>query len=304
MLLLGTIIERINSRIDKKKYRKTGNLVEVNGKRMHVFTEGNNEKRIVLVSGLATHSPYVNYQPLWHRLSKDYRVIVLERFGYGFSDLTKNERSIKNIIQEMNLVLKLSDEKPPYTLIGHSMGGSICIAYAQAYPEEVSNIVMLDAPLPNVYITEIMRKDLWGYIIPVFRLIGLLRVQTLSEKNMQKLRSSSNEYRETPKSLWNIDRSCLIRNFYNSNVRNERLLLEHNMRYIAENKYPYNIPTLFITTFLIYEVFPDLKNVQSDYIKNTRRSKLVELDGHHFIHQYFPDEISEVISDFITINYW
>jgi pimeloyl-ACP methyl ester carboxylesterase len=300
LIILGGFIEWINLRLEKRKYIPTGDFVEIHGKKMHIVIKGDGRDTIVLVPGLATHSPYVNFQPLWSRLSIDNTVIIPERFGYGFSELSKDDRTIQNIINEMNIALKQSNRKPPYTLVGHSMGGSICIAYAQAYPKEVANIVMLDAPVPSVYVSEKLPNDVWGYIVPILKHTGLFRLLTLSEKVMQSLRSVSNEYKETPRELWALDRSLLLKNFYNSDVRSERRLLQNNMRYVAETRYPYNIPILFITTKSLYKLLPSSKAAQNEYISNSAKSELVELSGEHYIHQYFPGEISERINNFIS----
>ena len=68
---------------------------------MNVYSVGNGDNTIVLMSGLGTTSPILDFQPLINELSKNNKVIVAESFGYGWSDLTDKERTVENIIKEL-----------------------------------------------------------------------------------------------------------------------------------------------------------------------------------------------------------
>ncbi|MBU5483735.1 alpha/beta hydrolase [Clostridium sp. MSJ-11] len=301
-LLIGFIIEIICGRLDKNKYIAPGKLVEINDNKMHIFGTGSGDNTIVLIPGYGTSSPYVDFQPLWSRLSENNRVVVVERFGYGFSDISKSKRSMENIIKEMNEALKISGENPPYTLVGHSLGGTISIAYSQAYPNEVANIVMLDAPVPKVYKDWQRPFQPLESIIPFLKSTGLIRGITLNNKIMALLRGEQNEYKEVSKEFWDIDRSLFIRNAMNSNVKNEMKLLNESIKFVDDKPYTYEIPILFITTPNMYEMIPSVKGIQDEYIKKAKKAKLIELNGRHYIHQYYPNEISEAIIDFINVD--
>jgi len=301
-LIVGVVAENISLKLDSSKYTPVGKLVEVNEKKMHVFGVGSGDNTIVLVPGYGTASPYVDFEPLWSRISNKNRVVVVERFGYGFSDTSIKGRSIANVVKEMKEALKLSGEKPPYTLVGHSLGGTISVAYAQAYPDEVSNIVMLDAPLPVVYEDWERPSQPIENILPFLKSTGLARGLTLNDNIMAALRGGQNGYKEVSKELWDLDRSLVIRNIMNTSLKSEMKLFHENVRYVNRIGYNYEIPTLFISTYDTYELLPEMESSQEEYIKKSEESRLIELDGGHYIHQYYPDEISECIVDFINNN--
>lgn len=298
-LLLGYLIEFSIARLDINKYMAPGKLVEVNGSNMHVFGLGSGENTIILIPGLGTAAPYVDFEPIWSRLSDNNRVVVIERFGYGYSDIVKTIRNIETIILEMNEALEKSGEKPPYTLVGHSLGGTISLAYAQAYPHEVANIVMLDAPVPKAY--EQWERPFLPIesMIPILKSTGLVRVLTLNDSVMNAIRGQQNKFKEVEKDLWATDRSLLLRNVMNSNVQDELKLFHKNVNFVNSKTYNYEIPTLFITTPTMYELIPGAKGIQEEYMLIAKKSKLIELEGGHYIHQYYPSEISEAIINFI-----
>ena len=220
LLATGLILETTLSQLEVKKLVPPGDVVEVYGKDMHIYSAGEGENTIVLIPGHGTTSPYVDFQPLWSRLSQGNRVVVVERFGYGFSDRTNRERSIENIVEEMHEALRLSGQEAPYTLVGHSLGGLIGIAYAQAYPDYVKNIVMLDSLEPSAYLEFEMGTGMkiTGLLARAANAVGLNRLADM--ETIYEI-SDMNGYREVPQDLWDINRSLFLRNYFNKNVRRE-----------------------------------------------------------------------------------
>ncbi|MCX2824528.1 hypothetical protein [Bacillus pseudomycoides] len=42
-------------------------------------------------------APALDYEPLMNEISKNNRIVVIETFGYGWSDITNKERTVENI---------------------------------------------------------------------------------------------------------------------------------------------------------------------------------------------------------------
>ena len=123
--------------------------VEVNGKVMRAHVSGAGDKTIVMLSGWGVDSPIDDFFPLYTELSKEYKVVVLEYFGYSGSDTTNEERTNANIVKEVRTSLDKLGIKPPYILMPHSMSGLYSLYYAVNYPAEVSAIIGLDMSLPQ-----------------------------------------------------------------------------------------------------------------------------------------------------------
>ena len=76
---------------------------------------------------------------------------MVEKFGYGFSDIVDKERSIDSILADTRTALTKADIEGPYVLCPHSMSGIEALYWAQRYPEEVEAIIGLDLAVPKAY---------------------------------------------------------------------------------------------------------------------------------------------------------
>ena len=86
-----------------------GTAVKVGGKKMNVEIAGLQTEEapvIVLLPGLGSPSPVLEFRPLAEELGKTYKVITVEPFGYGLSDQADTERSIENIVEELHTCLE------------------------------------------------------------------------------------------------------------------------------------------------------------------------------------------------------
>ncbi|MDH5675424.1 MAG: alpha/beta hydrolase [Myxococcales bacterium] len=86
------------------------------------------------------------YHALQEGLAKTTRVIAYDRPGTGDAPPNSEPPTLDFMIDDMKAVLEKLDAPPPYVLIGHSMGAHIIRYYANAHPEEVAGLVMLDGP--------------------------------------------------------------------------------------------------------------------------------------------------------------
>ncbi len=62
-----------------------GEKIPVNGGALNVYRIGHAGQTIVLLSGYGTAAPALDYAPLIRELG-NYHVVVVEGFGYGYSD--------------------------------------------------------------------------------------------------------------------------------------------------------------------------------------------------------------------------
>lgn len=77
-------------------------------------------------------------------------VFAYNRPGYGNSQETGTPRDGLTIVEELRRNLQHEGMKPPYILVGHSLGGLYVQLFAKRYPEEVAGIVLVDALYPRV----------------------------------------------------------------------------------------------------------------------------------------------------------
>ena len=117
-------------------------FVEINGKKQFVIVKGQGSPAIIFVNGKgADHSSYDSVQK---NLSKVTLTFAYDRGGLGLSESINKERSIDNMVSELNQILEKESIKPPYILVGHSMGGYIIRYFVNKYPEKVAAMLFLD----------------------------------------------------------------------------------------------------------------------------------------------------------------
>lgn len=77
-------------------------------------------------------------------------VFAYNRPGYGNSEAASTARDGRTIVEELRAVLRHKGLKPPYVLVGHSLGGLYMQLFARAYPEEVKGLVLVDSLYPRM----------------------------------------------------------------------------------------------------------------------------------------------------------
>lgn len=90
---------------------------------------GKGEQTVVLLSGYGTASPVLDYTPLIDELDDTYTVVVIEQFGYGYSDLDVTQRTVEDISTELHETLStlgVKDLRPDGPLPGGNLQPGLC----------------------------------------------------------------------------------------------------------------------------------------------------------------------------------
>ncbi|MBO7335157.1 MAG: alpha/beta hydrolase, partial [Lachnospiraceae bacterium] len=94
-----------------------GQYVEVDGHNMNVYTEGDGEETLVFLAGFGTPSPILDFKPLYSRISDSYRIVVIEKFGYGYSDEYDGDRSVDTLVSQDRQALEGLNIEGPFILV-------------------------------------------------------------------------------------------------------------------------------------------------------------------------------------------
>ena len=142
---------RYRLRKEGKLREPLGQLIDINENNISIYVEGSGSKTLVFLSGSGTCSPILDFKSLYSLLSDEYRIIVVEKFGYGYSDIVDEDRNIQTILSETRLALNKAGIDGPYVLCPHSMSGIEALYWAQEYPDEIESIIGLDMAVPEYY---------------------------------------------------------------------------------------------------------------------------------------------------------
>ena len=125
--------------------------VEVDGHNMNIYIEGEGDHTLVFMSGWKVPCPVYEYKPLYSKLSDEYRCVIIEKFGYGFSDEYDGPRDFDTLVRQDREALQKAGIEGPYVLCAHSLSGLEAELWAQEYPEEVETIIGLDMCLGGCF---------------------------------------------------------------------------------------------------------------------------------------------------------
>ena len=276
-------------------------MVEVDGHKMSIYTEGEGEHTIVFMSGYGTQSPILDFKPLYTRLSNDYKIVVIEKFGYGFSDTVDTERSFETILKQDREALEKAGIEGPYILCPHSMSGIEAMLWEIEHPEEVEAIIGLDMAYPNEYL-EYEGPDTASQMkmARLIKNLGLLRLMT---GNADKLIPAFTTGALTEKDK-EIYKAIVFAKSYNKTVQNETIEnAKVASKKITENPKP-DIPMLIFTSLgdddpNDKEAVEKWRGYAIDYTSDMPNAKLVKLDCGHFVHNLETDTIEKEIREFI-----
>lgn len=276
----------------------TGKRIDFNGKKMNVYSEGQDNDTFVFMAGSAVAAPMYELKSLYRHFSKEDKIAVVERAGYGYSDVFNDNRDIDVILEQTREALMKSGNKPPYILVPHSISGIEAIYWAQKYPKEVKAIVALDIGLPSQYI-----KHPVGFAEKTFMKIG----NALSELGFQRVfpNLAYNDAVLEKDFLTSKEKEIfkVISNKQgiNNDMQQEMLHAVNNSKKSTALPIPKTTPILFIDAYLDKNskaAKASLKDYQ-DFAKQLDVSNIIQIKSKHSIYLYHSTEIYEETQQFL-----
>ncbi|TXK74025.1 alpha/beta fold hydrolase [Paenibacillus sp. N3.4] len=286
-LAIVFIVNMICNKSEQGKIKPYGQSVSVDGKHMNVTIQGKGEETVVLLPGFGTPAPALDYKPLVEELSPFYKVVVIEPFGYGLSDVTEKERSIENMVSELHESLQqLHIDR--YILMAHSISGIYGLDYVNKYENEVSAFVGIDSSVPtqggtdDKFPTEtykLLKKS--GF----FRLLLKLNPDQLLTPTVDD---------ETKEQI----RILYLKNMFNPNILNEGENFNHNFNAVKKVVFPKNLPVIFFLQANDTEVEGWIP-LHEEQVKNSVHGKVMTFEGGHYLHHTRSKEIVENFREFM-----
>ena len=295
-----------------------GQRVEVDGRQMEVYSEGDGETVLVFMAGANTPAVTLDFRPLYRQLSDTYRIVVLEKFGYGYSDDIEGERDLDTLLRQDREALQKAGIEAPYVLCPHSASGLEAIRWAEQYPGEVEAIVGLDMAVPEQYdlmvgdlddVTpqtneEVLEEDafyhFWMYDMGGYRLYPIASVfpAAASDRLTEEERA---EYRAITYHWYS--------QFYKTAMFREGLATARQLealRALRAAEVP-DVPTLqflsndaeMFAAMLGEDGLGNWVQIHERFIAGLTDARIVRLECGHYVHVEAPDQISAEIRRFL-----
>ncbi|MFJ7934939.1 alpha/beta fold hydrolase [Sporosarcina sp. NPDC096371] len=272
-------VNLISNKSELGKIADYGQFVAVDGKNMNVTIQGQGEETVVLLPGYGTGSPGIDFMPLVEELSPFYKVVVIEPFGYGLSDISEKERSIDNIVDETHEALQqLNIDR--YILMGHSIAGIYGLEYVNRYENEVSAFVGIDSSFPSQPVEEFPAES-----YELLRKSGFLRL-------IMKLSPDETALQEVDEATKEQVRMISLKNVMNPNILSEGEQMEHNFKVAQDLTFPKKLPVFFFLAANTTDV-EGWEEGHEEQIKDSMHGEVMSFEGGHYLHHTRSKEIVE-----------
>jgi pimeloyl-ACP methyl ester carboxylesterase len=120
----------------------TGRLIDIGGYKLHIDARGSGSPAVIMISGATAFS--FDWELVLPQIAKFTRACTYDRPALAWSEPGPSPRSFDQDVYELRQLLQKAGIKPPYILVGHSLGGIIARKFEKQYPNEVKGLVLVD----------------------------------------------------------------------------------------------------------------------------------------------------------------
>ena len=127
---------------DSAAFARPGQLVDIGGRKINLHCSGTGP--VTVVFDAASGEAGWNWHRVQPEIAKGARACTFDRAGIGFSDPAKRPNTSENVVADLHKALGAAGIKPPYVLVGNSLGGANVQVFAYRYPAEVKGLVLVE----------------------------------------------------------------------------------------------------------------------------------------------------------------
>ena len=294
LFLLATFIfHRISLVKEQASLTPVGQQVLVNGHQMNVYVEGDGPETIVFLSGAGIASPILDFKDVSNSLSKKYKVVIVERAGYGYSDDSNQSRDVMEVLSETRQALSQANVTGPFIILSHSMASLESLAWQEKYPDEVKALVGLDWALPASYED---LKDNQALLTVAYwsSKIGLLRYfpESFYIKNPTLTETERQQYK-----------LLAYKQLMSQAMLHESRLVKENAKKVSSSINP-KIPTLLMVSNGEGTSFSqsEWQHYAEKFAYGQSNVQVIFLDAPHDLYHYQNHEVVTRIKEFLENN--
>ena len=292
LLFLGATFfyHRISLQKENKFLTPMGQTVLVNGHKINVYVEGDGPETIVVLSGAGIASPILDFKNVSDSLSNKYKVVIVERAGYGYSEDSNQSRDVMEVLSETRQALSQANISGPFIILSHSMASLESLAWQEKYPDEVKALVGLDWALPASYED---LKDNQALLTVAYwsSKIGLLRYfpESFYIKNPTLTETERQQYK-----------LLAYKQLMSQAMLHESRLAKENAKKVPSSINP-KIPTLLLVSNGEGTIFSqsEWQRYAEIFASDQSNVQVIYMDAPHELYHYQSHEIVSQIEDFL-----
>ena len=291
LFLGGTFgFHQLSLQKESKLLTPIGKEVTVNGHQMNVYIKGEGSETIVFLSGAGIASPILDFKNLTDSLSKKYKVVIVERAGYGYSEDSNQSRDVMEVLSETRQALSQANISGPFIILSHSMASLESIAWQEKYPDEVKGLIGLDWALPASY-EDLKDNQVLLTVAYWTSKIGLLRYfpESFYIKNLTLTEAERQQYK-----------LLAYKQLMSQAMLHESRLAKENAKKVPSSINP-KIPSLLLVSNGDGTSFSqsEWQHYAETFASDQSNVQVIYMDAPHELYHYQSHEIVSQIEDFL-----
>ena len=284
---------RISLQRENEFLTPMGQTVLVNGHQINIYVEGDGPETIVVLSGAGIASPILDFKNVSESLSKRYKVVIVERAGYGYSDDSNHSRDVMEVLSETRQALSQANITGPFIILSHSMASLESLAWQEKFPDEVKALIGLDWALPSSY--ENLKQNQTLLTVAYWSSnIGLLRYfpESFYIKNQTLTENERKQYK-----------LLAYKQLMSQAMLHESQTVKENAKKVTSSINP-KIPTLLLVSNGEGTSFSqsEWQRYAERFASDQSNVQVVYMDAPHDLYHYQSDAIVSRIKEFLENN--
>lgn len=146
--IVGVVYEMTSRSHAARDFPPQGKLVDIGGRRIQLDCRGTGSPTVIFESGLDINGS-LSWSAVHDEIAKTTRACAYSRAGIMWSDPKDGPQNAKAIAEDLHATLVRAGEKPPFVLVGHSLGGPYIMTYTKYFGADVAGLVFVDASHPD-----------------------------------------------------------------------------------------------------------------------------------------------------------
>ncbi len=127
-----------------------GKYVSLQGKKQFVMIRGKGDPTVVFITGKGRSLN--DFRTVYTGIEHKTQIFAYDRMGMGQSESANNQRTVDTMAFELHELLIKEKIKPPYILVGHSLGGYVIRCFAKIYPKTVAGLIYVDSAYETEFV--------------------------------------------------------------------------------------------------------------------------------------------------------
>lgn len=133
----------------KKDFKRETSFVDIETKRLQIYTGGEGKNTVVFESGLGVDGSTWLESGIFDSIGKNDQVIAYDRQGYGKSVPPNDTRGMQALANDLAFLINKTAINKKVIIVSHSLGGAIARTYAIQHPDKVKALLFIEANNEN-----------------------------------------------------------------------------------------------------------------------------------------------------------